>query len=228
MPGTTNRELSVDHERLKYVTGLLGSQQQGLNTVLFGTFVFLMEGPFIWPRGRAIDLACWAGLVVFVAAWRRWIPKYYQKRFGHVQAHEMSAKQFAILLLVFVSLFFFGQTIARYLDPVASSFLGSVHMRMSDPSHQINLVPSFFWLASLFAGLLWRRRIDSLWLGFLGLLVFLAIALFPMWHPGAERLVMWKILNAGGFGLSLMAMGLYDHIVLVRALPKRVAEGADE
>ncbi len=38
----------------------------------------------------------------------------------------------------------------------------------------------------------------------------------------------WKVLNAGGIGLSLMAMGLYDHVVLIRALPKRVAEGDDE
>jgi hypothetical protein len=38
----------------------------------------------------------------------------------------------------------------------------------------------------------------------------------------------WKILNTGGFGLSLIATGLYDHIILVRTLPKRVPEGDDE
>jgi hypothetical protein len=83
-------------------------------------------------------------------------------------------------------------------------------------------------MASLFASLLWRRRIDGQWFCFLGLLASLSVSLFPIWHPGAESLEIWKILNAGGFGLSFIAMGFYEHIVLVRALPKRVAEGYDE
>ena len=78
-----NGEVSVDRERLdrlKYVTGLLGTQQ-GLNTALFGTFLFFSEVPVRWPRGWAA-LAWLAGMVIFGAAWRSWIPKYYQKRFA--------------------------------------------------------------------------------------------------------------------------------------------------
>ena len=152
------------------------------------------------------------------------------KTIRHVEPREMSAKQFAILLLVFVGLFFFGQPVARYFDPLASAFLRRVHLLISDPSHQINLGPSFLWLGLLLASLLWRRKIDRQWLCFLlfGLLAFLSIALFPVWHPDAGKLEVWRVLNAGGFGLSLIAAGLYDHIVLVCALPKRVAEGEDE
>ena len=59
----------------------------------------------------------------------------------------------------------------------------------------------------------------------LGLASVVAYAIF---HPDAKELGLWKLLNAGGFALSLIAMGLYDHFVLVRALPKGVAEGDDE
>jgi hypothetical protein len=69
---------------------------------------------------------------------------------------------------------------------------------------------------------------DGRWLCFLGLLAAISLALFPIPYPGAKRLELWKILNAGGFGLSFIAMGFYEHFVLVRALPKRVEEGVDE
>lgn len=228
VPSTANGELSVDHKRLKYVTGLLGTQQQGLNTVLFGTFLFLMEAPLKWPRGWAIDLAWLAGMLIFFAAWRRWIPTYYRERFGRVEPQEISAKGFGILLLVLIALILFGQPVTRRLEPLASSFLGHVHLLISDPSHQINLGPSSFWLASLSTSLLWRRRTDGQWFCFLGLLASISVALLPVWHPGAETLGIWKMLNAGGFGLSFIAIGIYEHIVLVRALPKRVAGGDDE
>jgi hypothetical protein len=121
---STNGELSVDHKRIKYVTGLLGTQQQGLNTALFGTFLFLMEAPLKWPRGWAIDLAWLAGMLIFFAAWRRWIPTYYRERFGRVEPQEISAKGFGILLLVLIALILFGQPVTRRLEPLASSFLG--------------------------------------------------------------------------------------------------------
>jgi hypothetical protein len=69
---------------------------------------------------------------------------------------------------------------------------------------------------------------DDRWLSFLGLLAAISVALLPIWDPGVEKLEIWKILNAGGFGLSFIAIGIDEHIVLLRALPKRVAEGADE
>jgi hypothetical protein len=67
-PSTTKAELSVDHERLKYVTRLLGTRQQGLDTVLLGTFLFVMEAPLNWPSGWEISAAWLAGMVIFFAA----------------------------------------------------------------------------------------------------------------------------------------------------------------
>ncbi len=227
-----NGEVSVDHERLdrlKYATGLLGTQQ-GLNTALFGAFPFFSEVHVRWPRGWAA-LAWLAGMVIFGAAWRSWIPKYYQKRFGQVEPREMSAKQFAILFMVLIALFSFGQPVARYLDPMFSGVTTRLHLAISDPSHEINLGPSLLWMALFLIGLRWpprRMNGERLCFALFGLLAFLSIALFPVWHPDAGKLEVWRVLNAGGLGLTLIIQGFYDHIVLVRALPKRVAEGDDE
>jgi len=57
---------------------------------------------------------------------------------------------------------------------------------------------------------------------------FASIVSYAIWHPDAKQLGLWKILNAGGFGLSLIALGLYDYTSLVLLLPKRAAEGDDE
>ena len=225
---STKGALSVDQERVKYVTGLLGNQNQGLNTALLGTFFFLTEASFDWAPKWAIGLALMVGMIVFVVASTSWVPKYYRKRFGQVEPEEISAKQFVILLLALIALLFVGQPIARYLDPLSSSLLGRAHLLISDPSHQINLWALSFWVALLLISLLWHRRRDGQWFSFLGLLAFILIALFPLWHPGAEKFEIWKILNAGGLGLSLIVMGLYEHCVLVRALPKKVAESGDE
>jgi hypothetical protein len=224
----------VDHERLKYVTRLLSAQQQGGNTVLLGALLFWIEANDIWhwhwASGWVGGMAWLVGLVVFVRASQRWIPRYYERRFGHVEPQEISAKQFGILLLVLLAMAFFSWPIANYFEPTVSNFLGRVHVMISDPSQQVNLLPSFLWLTAFFTSLLWPRKMGRQGLCFElpGLVAFASIALFPIWHPDAKQLGLWKVLNAGGLGLTLIAMGLYNHIVLVRALPKRVAEGDDE
>ncbi len=124
-----------------------------------------------------------------------------------------------------------GQPLVHYLDPVASSFQGHLHMMISDPARQINLWPSIFWVMLLCGSLRWhtssieRQRLYFLLVGMIG---FASIVYYAIWHPAVKQLGVWKILNAGGFGLTLIALGLYDYVVLVRALPKRVAEGRDE
>jgi hypothetical protein len=226
-------EGSVDHERLRYVTSMLAGRQ-GLHMVLLGIPLFLMDvigalnpptGWLRWLTGFGIV----GILVISIQAYRGdWVSRYYRQRFGYVESREMSARQFAILLLVFVGLFFFGQPVARLVAPFGSAFLGRVHLLISDPSHRVDLRASFLWMA-FSIGSTSRRRVDSRWLCFsFGLLASISVALFPMWHPDAEKLELWRILNAGGMGLTFIILGLYDHIVLVRALPKRVAEGDDE
>jgi hypothetical protein len=225
----------VDPERLKYVTRLLSAQQQRAKTVLLGALLFLAPEVHIWhwqwTSGWVGGMAWLVGVVVFVRAWQRWIPRYYERRFGHVQPQEISAKQFGILLLGLLAMALFSRPIANYFEPTVSNFLGRVHVMISDPSQQVNLLPSFLWLTAFFTSLRWPLRKmgrQRLCFELLGLVAFASIALFPIWDPDAKQLAWWKILNAGGFGLSFIAIGLYDHIVLVRALPKRVAEGDDE
>lgn len=225
-------EAPVDHERLRHVTRLVGAQG-GLHAILFGTFFFLMNltGILHWTRGWAGGLAYLVAAILLVAACKRWIPRYYERRFGHVKAQEMSARQFVIFLAVLVALAFFGQPVASYFEPTVSSFLGRVHAMISDPAQQVNLYPPFLWMAVFFGSLRWPLRKmerQRLCFEFAGLVAFASIALFPTWHPDAGKLVLWRVLNAGGLGLSFIATGLYDHLVLVRALPKRVAEGDDE
>jgi hypothetical protein len=231
----TNGGVPVDHERLRFVTRLLGAQG-GLRTILFGTFLFWIEANhdvwhWHWPRGWAGGLAWLVGMVVFFRAWQRWIPRYYERRFGHVEPQEMSAKRFGILLLALLALALFGQPIANYFEPSVSSFLAGVHLVISDPAQQVNLYAPILWTAGFFSSLRWPlRRMERQRLCFelAGLIGFVSIAILPMWHPDAEKLGLWKVLNAGGLGLSFIAVGLYNHIVLIRALPRRLAEGDDE
>jgi hypothetical protein len=232
--GDSIGKIKADHERLTYVTRLLGAQQ-GLRTILSGILVFWIEANDIWhwhqTRGWVGDLAGLVGLVVFVRAWQRWIPRYYEKRFGHVEPHEMSSKQFGILLLVLLALALFSRYIANYFEPTVSSFLGRLHLLISDPAQEVNLYAPFLWMGVFFGSLRWPpRRMERRRLCFelAGLVGFASIALLPMWLPNAERLGLWRVLNAGGLGLSLIVMGLYDHITLVLMLPKKVVEGDDE
>jgi hypothetical protein len=231
--GHASGEVTVDHERLRYVTRLL-ADQPGLNTALLGTFLFLEEILDLvsgWWTLLA-GLAMLVGFKSYLAASKRWIPEYYQRRFGSVQAARKPwSKWDALFFLAFLMLLlvwiFLGQPIAHYLDPVASR----LHKLISDPGREINLWPSLLW-AVLFCGSL-RGHMSSierqrLYFMLLGMIGFGSVASYAIWHPEAKQLGLWKILNAGGLGLSLIAMGLYDHIVLVRALPKRVAEGDDE
>jgi hypothetical protein len=229
----------LDHERLKYVTRLLGTHQ-GLNTALVGTVLFLMNAGEIlhWLSGWSTLLAALAslalaigGLKILIAA-DSWIPEYYQRRFGSVQAARVPGSRWNALfwlavLLTFPVLLFFRRPIAHYFDPVASH----LHMMISDPDRQINLWPSLIWVSLLCGSLrrhmssIERQRVYFILVTTLGLASIVSYAVF---HPEAKQLGSWKLLNASGLGLSLIAMGLYDHFILVRALPKRIAEGEDE
>jgi hypothetical protein len=226
-----------DHDRLKYVIRLLASQQ-GLNTALLGALIFLLNVDEVlnWLHGWWRFLAGMAWLALLVGGFRIFIadrvPKYYERRFGSVQAARVPGSRWNALfglavLLAFAVLLFFGRPIAHYFDPVASH----LHMMISDPDRQINLWPSVYWVLLLCGALRWhmssieRQRLYFLLVGTLGCASIISSAI---WHQDAKQLGLWKILNAGGFGLSLIALGLYDHIVLVRALPKTVAEGNDE
>jgi hypothetical protein len=233
-------DVRVDHDRLRYVTRLLGSPP-GLNTALLGTVVFLssnIDEVSHWLTGwwRLLVVLAWLALLVaclriYIAA-QEWIPEYYKRRFGSVQAARKPwSKWDALFFLALPVLLFIGWPIAHYLDPVASTFLGHLHMLISDPARQINLWPSLIWVALLCAGLrrpmssIERQRVYFMLVATLG---FASIVSYAILHPDAKQLGLWKIMNTGGLGLSLVALGLYDYISLVLLLPKAVAEGDNE
>jgi hypothetical protein len=238
--GDSIGKMEADHERLRYVTKLLGSHP-GLYMALLGTTIFFVNTGKIlqhWVSSWSTLLAALAtvalaigGAKILIAA-DSWIPEYYQRRFGSVQAarapgSRLNALFSLALLLAFLALLFLGQPIAHYFDPVASH----LHMMISDPDRQINLWYSVYWAVLLCGSLRWhmsgieRQRVYYMLVGMIG---FASIVSYAIFHPEAKELDLWKLLNAGGFGLSLIALGLYDHIVLVRALPKTIAEGNDE
>jgi len=227
----------LDHERLRYVTKLLGSPP-GLNIALVVTLTFLVNAREILPlhslsgwwsalAGLAWLASMWALLRILVTDR---IAEYYQQRFGSVQSAPKRGSKWSALfglafLLAFPVVLFIGR--AGYLDPVISH----LHMMISDPAREINLWPSLLWAVLLCGSLrrqtsgIERHRLYSLLSAMIGVA---SIVLYAIWHPDAKQLVSWKILNAGGLGLSLIAMGLYDHFILVRVLPKSVVEGDDE
>jgi len=239
MQDTTDADVPVDRERLRYVTRLLGSPP-GLNTALFGTLLFLVNAEEIWHwlNGWWRLLAGLVWLALLLAGWRiyiaaqEWIPEYYQRRFGSVQAARAPVSRWnaifsLALLLAFPVLLFVGRPLAHYLDPVASH----LHLMISDPARQISLWPAVFWGVLLCSSLRWHMsRFERQRLCFIlvGMISFASIVSYAIWHPDAKQLGLWKILNAGGFGLSLIALGLYDYTSLVLLLPKRAAEGDDE
>lgn len=167
------------------------------------------------------------GLAIFLAAYRRWIPAYYRERFGSVHAKELSAKQFVILQSVLIALLFFGQSVARYADPLLSSFLGHLHVAIGDSGRQIDLWPSFLWVAFFSSCLRWQQRSierRSFFFPLGGLVCFVSLITLAIWHPEVKQFGWWKVLNVSGVSLSLIAIGLYDHFTLLRLLPKRVAD----
>lgn len=236
--GDSIGKVGANRERLTYVTRLLSSGQ-GLNTALLGAVLFFLNTGEIlqhsvsrWSTLLAAlaSLALAIGGVKILIAADSWIPEYYQRRFGSVARKPWSkwdALFFLAFLLILFVLTFMGRPFAHYLDPAASH----LHMMISDPGRQIDLWPSLFWLLLLCGSLRWhmssigRQRVCFMLVGMIG---FASIVFYAIRHPEAKQVALWKLLNSGGLGLSLIAMGLYDHFVLVRALPKRVGEGDDE
>jgi hypothetical protein len=225
---------SIETERLRYVTENF-QRLQGLERVALGV-IFLVP-----PMGGVDWLPApgWAQQLLTVAlmlAWLRYtlkyqdyIPEYYRTRFGWVRPRvsgRITRRQIIACLLFFAALLFFGRSIGRFAD----SIIADIHLDLSDPGREIRLYPVVLWLLTLYGSLRWPlQREDSYRLSFmfLGLSIFVAVALSPAWHPGVRQFVLWKALNAESWGLSFIAIGLYDHMTLVRLMPRRIVEDAD-
>lgn len=164
----------------------------------------------------------WAA--VMGAMW--YTPRHYIQRFGCVEPRSPSNKQVGIFVLVLLILFACGRTLDRY----ANDLTQVIHSMIADSDGQVKLVPVLLWITSLSTSLLKRslRTIERLNFLCLGTIVFTAIAFYPSWHPEAMKAPLWRTLNAGSFGFSLIALGLYDHISLVRMLPRTEGVSNDE
>jgi hypothetical protein len=101
----SDNDVPVNRQRIANATRILGGRQ-GLYSALLGCLLLSTELGPLWPRGWSHGLVDLVVLAVFVLAYNRWIPEYYEERFGSVQKKEMTAKDLGIPLAVLLGLFF--------------------------------------------------------------------------------------------------------------------------
>jgi hypothetical protein len=94
----------------------------------------------------------------------------------------------------------------------------------------LDLMPLFVWSVA-FCFSLWllrsmdRQKLHHVLLTFLVVIAIAFITFYPLWLLlDARQFLFWKTLNAGSLGLGFIVLGLYDHIMLLRMMPKRIAE----
>ncbi|MFZ0416608.1 MAG: hypothetical protein WAM04_00775 [Candidatus Sulfotelmatobacter sp.] len=219
------------YERLRYVTENFQSLQ-GLTWVAFGGFLALSDAENV----PGIVFPWWLKLLMvllsigLVLAAVRYLPKYYERRFGSVEwrVGPPNAK-FPIFVLAIVIIFliilFFGPSVGRYLDSVVSELNDVAHRMISDPDHRANLPPVLYWFALLCAEASNRShfvRLRMILLSACFLILWTGVSVFlPLRHPDVTQQTLWRILNACWFGVSVMLWGLYHHFMLVHLLPAR-------
>lgn len=101
---------------------------------------------------------------------------------------------------------------------------------MGDQSGQIRWLASLMWSAGLSGYIQKESPADPRGPLFyvVGLATSTAVCFYPKWHPEVMQSLIWKTLNAGSFGLTLIAWGLRDHLLLVHLLPKKGSDDEDE
>jgi len=218
------------YERLRYVTENFQSLQ-GLTWVAFGGFLALSDTENI----PGIVFPWWLKLLMkllgmsLVLAAVRYIPKYYERRFGSVEwrvgPHDAKFPIFVLAIVVmFLVILFFGPSVGRYLDSVVSELSNVAHRMISDPDHRANLSPVLYWFALLCAGASKRSHFGRLRMVLPACFLILStgVSVFlPLRHPEVTQQMFWRILNACWFGISFMLWGLYHHFMLVHLLPAR-------
>jgi hypothetical protein len=219
------------YERLRYVTENFQSLQ-GLTWVAFGGYLAVSDSDNI--PGLALPL--WLKLLMkllslgLVLAFVRYIPKYYERRFGSVEWRfgppNAKVPIFALAFVVmFLVIIFFGPAVGRYVDSVVAELGIVAHRMISDPDHRANLGPALFLFVISFPVISRRtcalQRQRSVFycaclLFWVGVLTFL-----PLRLPEVTQETIWRTLNACWFGITFMLWGLYDHFMLVHLLPAR-------
>lgn len=207
----------LDPERLRYVTQNFESLK-GLYWVLIGGLFFLAQ----------LDLFRWIQLLVyllFFAAFR-YVRKYYEQRFGWIEPRPQSNRS-AIVFGVIIVLMLFG----GFFEGIAAVAFASdsLHLLISDPAHRVDLF-NLVWVfvATLFRpGRMWNS--SKAMFVCAGLLIWYVFFVYcPYQYPNVTHFTTWKMLNSGWYSISFMAVGLWNHITLVRLLPHRFVEHNDD
>jgi|HubBroStandDraft_4_1064222.scaffolds.fasta_scaffold10708_1 hypothetical protein len=218
----TGDDSTIDHRRLKFVTENLAALQ-GLDTVALGAMLLFLELRDVLKDPWWLYALNLAAVVVIV---RQMPSKYYERHFGRVEPKTKSPISrreavggFVRILLMIVALIW-GRRIEVWADAVL----------MGDQGGQIRWLASLMWSV----GLLRKTKKDSsadprgpLFYVF-GLATSIAVCFYPKWYPEVMRSLIWKTLNAGSLGLTLIAWGLRDHLLLVHLLPKKGSDDEDE
>lgn len=214
-------DAAITVERLKYVTEHFGALQ-GLRSVLVGAFLLLLPIEDLywgsWP------LRGWLFLFVLAAllATACYVPQYYRRRFGWVESRGSTNWQSVVFLSLCFLLLLFGRPLGRYAD----SIIGHVQSTIRYPAFPFTF-PVLFWFALLCTNV--RRHPQQedryrIYFFSLGTLCWALVALYALRRPDIMLIMFWKTLNACWIGISLIAIGLHDHMTLVRLLPKRTPE----
>ena len=215
-----NAEATFGAERLRYVTRRFQALQ-GLTWVALGAMMLLIRLEDLHGDGWS-DLA-WLLFWLTFATTVHYIPNYYRRRFGSVEPLGPSNKQAAVFVLVMLVLLLFGRPIGRYAD----SIVAHLQSMISEPAHPATIFPALFWFALWCTSLRWHPQQEDRYRMYflsLGIFAWTFVAIYPLWHPSVTNTALWRTLNAGWLGISLIAVGIYDHMTLVRLLPNRVED----
>ena len=219
------RETNLDPARLRYVTENF-ERLQGLNLVVLG-ILFLSQS-----IDRALAFPVWLWVIVWLAcaAAAAYLRKYYRQRFGWIEALQPSNKKALIFVAAIVLLIFIGPGLGRYFDIVVPVLTDYVHTLFSDPNHRVDLLDPLFWVAYWFF-LIARPPEGKYRSAFLvgGVFAWFGVeVVWPLRDPSVTQLTVWKILNAGWISIGIVAIGLYNHFVLVHLMPNRIAGDENE
>ena len=199
---------------------------RGLWFAMFGAAIFLSEIAPLWSKNL------YAGVLPFLlfVPVGRLANRYYERRFGWFEV-EPEAKgnpgAIAWIGMLLLGLYFF-----RYYIGLALSVLADYFDNMFSTSVPLSTV---FWdlRIRLFIFLLLALSINKNrdWQKTRFLIAVAAlltlIGMLPLWFPECKQSLAWRSFAAGYLGLSVMALGLYDHIRLLLLLPRKV-EAAGE
>jgi hypothetical protein len=222
---TTVAEDHAKYERLRYVTENFQALQ-GLTLVCMGGWLFFSEAediPGVVPPWW-LKLLTLLALGLYLAA-LRYIPRYYERRFGSVEWRVRRVSPIDIKSLVLQLVFVVLLLVVLLFGLAGGRYLNWAHRMLSDPDHRANLPPVLYWFAFLCAWASNRSHFGRLHMVLFSayfLILWTGVSVFlPLRHPEVTQQTLWRILNAGWLGISLMLMGLYNHLTLVRLLPRR-------